>query len=1146
MKRSTCFSVLLSLSVALLYPGVASAQRDIDYDWMLGTIDILLQDLAAGFSYPLGGVDNDGNGIREEDSLAMLGSILRGGGRVSGLNSGMVAQILADFNFNRGAADNDLQAEGLNCTLLGVAGYPCKLTDILRMPGLIDGGDDLAELLLDFFGGLTTIADTPQTFNFINNYIDALVDAFASQLPPEIPPSLVDGLRQDLHLQSGNYYRWGSNGSGSPRFNALGANGNVDGDGATNYTEYQSAGTNREAWLTNCNIVPPIHITVHPVGGMFYTGDEVSLGVTFVGGSMPFTFQWQRAEDYPTLITITGATTQNLEIPYMTAAYHGWKPWLRISDPVTIWNDNAPGNPMGSIERDGYGGRTSQYTSPEIEVSYRTWAIRYQPSPGYHHPGEDFSTTFTVWGGTNVPTYQWYKDGEGAIAGQTTKTLSMTNLQFSDEGYYYCEATNDEGMLTSDLVFLGVRDPMSISLQPVGDNLAAGDDHTFTVTVADGHPPLSYQWYRANIGTPPGTGGSAVGPDSGTWLIEGLTGGQQGQYYCVITDMSGSSITSNTVELRVLSILQHPLPQDVRPGFPALFEIVILPDSGLPGVAPEYTYQWYVAYEEPVGVPQKDLLAGATNASYVIVNSLTGNPMNGGHEGDYTCIVTDSAPVSLESEIAPLTISADPIEFTVQPTGGRKYTGETHVFLVVATGGTGNAFTYQWYKDNVVLPGRNDFTFQIDPLDLDDTGIYRCEVGEDAIRPPLAYANTANVAIEVADPIVILEDPGDADLYEGETYTATVAISGGLGSQRYQWFKGAAPIPGATEGTFEIASAVVGDTGKYRCDVQDDRGVPLSTSFSWLNVYPALTIDTQPVGANVVPGDSHLFSVAASGGVGVLGYQWQKDGEDIGDDKPMLAIPSVAEDDDGTYTCIVSDSHDPAGEQTSSGAALNVEVYFGIPPSGQPQSAHIYTGANHTFTMYTVGADGSVSYQWYFDPDGAKVAAPIPGANTSALTITGADATNDGLYSLQVTDDMGTAGDPGDDVVLMSDSAQLLVSDHMYFSAQPLSQSDVPINGSVSIFVTVAGGIGTLSYQWQKDGADIPSATVQTLTIAPVEEDDEAAYACVVSDDNESATSDMATLTIALGVPVAGLAGLGALAGMVALAGATILRRRGK
>lgn len=58
--------------------------------------------------------------------------------------------------------------------------------------------------------------------------------------------------------------------------------------------------------------------------------------------------------------------------------------------------------------------------------------------------GTDVQLTVT---GINVATYQWYKDGValtdgGSISGSAAGTLTITNIQVADEGFYHCEVDN--------------------------------------------------------------------------------------------------------------------------------------------------------------------------------------------------------------------------------------------------------------------------------------------------------------------------------------------------------------------------------------------------------------------------------------------------------------------------------------------------------------------------------------------------------------------------------------------------------------------------------------------------------------------------------------------------------------------------------
>ena len=78
---------------------------------------------------------------------------------------------------------------------------------------------------------------------------------------------------------------------------------------------------------------------------------------------------------------------------------------------------------------------------------------------------------------------------------------------------------------------------------------------------------------------------------------------------------------------------------------------------------------------------------------------------------------------------------------------------------------------------------------------------------------------------------------------------------------------------------------------------------------------------------------------------------------------------------------------------------------------------------------------------------------------------------------------------------------------------QPISQS--VMEGQSVTFAVVASGTDPLSYQWQKDGVDIPGATSSSLTTGPVAlSDNGAKYRVIVTNSCGSATSVEAILAV--------------------------------
>jgi len=518
---------MLCASLLVATPARAQ-QRDLDYDWMMNAINTLIKGLAPTFAFTLPGVDGDGDGIKEEDTLAMLSAIVQGGSRVTGTPATLVTQVRADFNSNRNSADTDMAATGFNCILLGIAGYPCRLTQILVRDDVLGAtiGGLVNQLLLDLIGGFATVGNNPSTFNYVNGFLNAVIDAFKSSLDPSLA-GLVDGLKPDLNIQPGNYLRWGNSPSASPRSNRFGSAGDLDGDATNNVTEYNTAGQNRESFFATNSITPSMHITVQPAGGVFAAGTNKSFTFTVVGQT-PTTYLWENAESFADKDDANAATTYGIQLLSNGGAFSGvntntftitdltyadhdkFAPWVRLSDAVTIYNTLPIGNGQLGIEtRDGTGGRSSTFAQIKVvetlangvrgplQLCSGALNLVAFASDGQDGPDADEDD--------DPPTYQWVRGATigtmGNVGGQTASTYSIGSVTAGDAGFYACDVTVRYGggpvtVRTNIVQFIFPAAPVTPGTPDLAaasdsgtsstDNITNDNTPTFTGTAADG------------------------------------------------------------------------------------------------------------------------------------------------------------------------------------------------------------------------------------------------------------------------------------------------------------------------------------------------------------------------------------------------------------------------------------------------------------------------------------------------------------------------------------------------------------------------------------------------------------------------------------------------------------------------------------
>lgn len=187
------------------------------------------------------------------------------------------------------------------------------------------------------------------------------------------------------------------------------------------------------------------------------------------------------------------------------------------------------------------------------------------------------------------------------------------------------------------------------------------------------------------------------------------------------------------------------------------------------------------------------------------------------------------------------------------------------------------------------------------------------------------------------------------------------------------------------------------------------KGVTANRMLVLLGTGPVLQLLTQPASRVVDVGTAQVQLTAAATGNNGFTYQWKKNGTPITDGgrfsgatTDTLTLQNIALTDAATYTVTVTS---PSASLTSQAAALTV---LSVPEITQDPAAQVVVmGANVTFTSAATGA-ATLSYQWLRFGSPVSNGSGVSGATTPVLTITGADFTHVGDYSLRVSNGLGS------------------------------------------------------------------------------------------------------------------------------------------
>jgi Alpha-tubulin suppressor and related RCC1 domain-containing proteins len=684
--------------------------------------------------------------------------------------------------------------------------------------------------------------------------------------------------------------------------------------------------------------------------------------------------------------------------------------------------------------------------------------------------------------------YQWQSNGVVIPAG-TNSALTFSNAQPTSDADYSVVVTNSLGALTSAVATLTVVVPPSITQQPQSLITNAGATASFITTVA-GTPPLALQWFFNGVSLT--DSGRIAGSTKTNLTISDLQTSDTGSYWLVASNFGGmatSAVATLTVGF-LPGFTQQPQSLFTNVGTTIAFTTTV---TGTPPIA----LQWFFN-----GVPLTDggLISGSATANLTLSSLQTNN------SGLYWLVASNFAGVATSS-VATLTVVIPLPVITTQPFGRSVPPGFSTVFTAAATGS--GPLAYQWQLNGTNIPGATQTSYTNPAVSLSNAGAYQMIVSNGG------GSVTSSVALLTIGQVAAWGNNQQRQCIVPPGLSNVIAIAGGLSCSLALRGDGSVVAWGSGAGTnlptglTNIVAIAVGSTDSAMALRSDGTLVVWNSSASGTNFANSL---------------SNIVSLAAGYGFdvairaeGVL-RAWISTGASpaqvatpAGLTKVISAAAGVNQNialrDDGTVAV------------WGTGTATNV-------PGQLTNVVAVGSGFNHVIVLK---ADGKLS-AW-----GSGVSTNIPPNLTNVAAIAVGSYAQGQSHDLAILSNNTVVvwGDNGfgetNTPSALSNLVTVAVAGGGYHSLALVNDGTPlilrpPVGGTYFSGLDVrlsakAVGAPPLSYQWLRNGTNIPGATQSTLSLPAITTADATSYQIVVSNALGVATSVPAPLNVIDGAP---------------------------
>ena len=406
-----------------------------------------------------------------------------------------------------------------------------------------------------------------------------------------------------------------------------------------------------------------------------------------------------------------------------------------------------------------------------VDVQAAALRITRQPKNAEAMVGE--KATFSIVAKGDGLKYQWYYKDPGMsafkkVSNATKAKYTVTMKQALDGRQFYCQVTDaNKKKVKSNKVTLTWDTTLAITAQPKG--VSVKDGETAKATIKANGKGVTFAWWEKKPGE---TDFTLTNQTSSAYSLPMNEAADGTEVYCVVTDETGATVTSNTVVLKLfrpIVITKQPTDVSVLNGVAA--KVSIRATANVSGA--KLTYLWYAK------------APGATKFSKTKITkntySITMTPEQSGTE--VYCLIKDGKGNSLKTETATLSWDST-LTIQTQPKNVAVENAKTAKVSVVANGA---GLTYAWYakeKDaaDFVLTDKTTAAYSVRMAEAVDGRQVYCVITDETG----AQVTTNTVTLTMKRPIVITKQPVDMYVLNNKTAKVTVTATGK--NLKYVWY----------------------------------------------------------------------------------------------------------------------------------------------------------------------------------------------------------------------------------------------------------------------------------------------------------------------------------------------------------------------